>query len=458
MLVAYVLVTEHLLVRRAPIKYDGHEEERVEPEADLLAHLRHPVRGKPLLPVRMVGKVRAGEALRRSGGIALGDPLGVLPAERREGDDPRVQPDVTDLRYTPDLFAARLAANRHVVDPRAVQLLELFEARSGALLELRLRADHVHVTAGAGVDRQRQAEVALARDVPVAQVPEPVLHALPVERGRPLHARVGFEELRTELLDRNEPVVDDAENQRRLAPPAVRVSVHIGPRVLEQPALAQIAEDLVGSLDGRGSVQPAVLGEETPALVDRNQHGQVVHPRELEVLGAGARRDVDDARPFLERDLVPRDDTVDDLVRGRQVVVRAFVLEPNEIGPARALDERVLGEAFDRDPLPRVLLAVFGGGIDRGRDVRGQRPRGGRPDDERLPVAPFQREANEEGWVRLVAVDVRLRELVLRDRRAAAGTPLGRAMTLVEPAAIVERLQEAPDVLDVRVAERVVVV
>jgi hypothetical protein len=38
---------------------------------------------------------------------------------------------------------------------------------------------------------------------------------------------------------------------------------------------------------------------------------------ELEVLAAGAGRDVDDPAPLLERDLVPRDDAVlDALLRG----------------------------------------------------------------------------------------------------------------------------------------------
>src|SRR5262245_23287705 len=50
------------------------------------------------------------------------------------------------------------------------------------------------------------------------------------------------------------------------------------------------------------------------------------------------------------------------------------------------------------------------------------------------------------------------RLLVLGERRPAAGAPLRRAMPLVEPAALVDRLQEAPDVFDVRVRERVVVV
>ena len=47
---------------------------------------------------------------------------------------------------------------------------------------------------------------------------------------------------------------------------------------------------------------------------------------------------------------------------------------------------------------------------------------------------------------------------MLRERRPAARAPLGRAVTHVEPAALVHGLQHPPDVLDVRVAERVVVV
>ena len=48
-------------------------------------------------------------------------------------------------------------------------------------------------------------------------------------------------------------------------------------------------------------------------------------------------------------------------------------------------------------------------------------------------------------------------QLVGRDRGAAARAPLGRAVAHDEPAAIVDDPQEAPDVLDVRVGEREVV-
>ena len=49
-------------------------------------------------------------------------------------------------------------------------------------------------------------------------------------------------------------------------------------------------------------------------------------------------------------------------------------------------------------------------------------------------------------------------DLVLRERGPAAGAPLHGAVSFVQPAARVALLQEAPDVLDVRVGEGVVVV
>jgi hypothetical protein len=64
----------------------------------------------------------------------------------------------------------------------------------------------------------------------------------------------------------------------------------------EQPALAEVADDLICRLDRREPVQPAVLLVEVTRLVDRCEDGEVVDLRELEVLGAAARGDVDDSR------------------------------------------------------------------------------------------------------------------------------------------------------------------
>src|SRR5262249_27048435 len=77
---------------------------------------------------------------------------------------------------------------------------------------------------------------------------------------------------------------------------------------------------------------------------------------------------------------------------------------------------------------------------------------------ERLAGPVEQREPDEERRVDLLLEDPGLRQLVLRQRRPAAGAPLGRAVSHVEPAALVDDLEEPPDVLDVRVAEREVVV
>ena len=74
------------------------------------------------------------------------------------------------------------------------------------------------------------------------------------------------------------------------------------------------------------------------------------------------------------------------------------------------------------------------------------------------PVASVQREAHlERGMLELLVV-LLAGLLVLRERRAAAGAPLGGAVALVQPAAAVHLLEEAPDVLDVRVREGEVVV
>ncbi len=142
-LVEQLLVGEHGPVGRLPDERHRHERDRVEPEPDLLAHLRDPVRGEPLLPVRVVGQVRAGQTLGRARRVAVLDPLGVVPAEGRERDDARVEPGVADLRDPAHVLAAGGARDRDVVDPRPVQLLQPVDARGRALLELCPRPDHV---------------------------------------------------------------------------------------------------------------------------------------------------------------------------------------------------------------------------------------------------------------------------------------------------------------------------
>ena len=72
-LVEELLVREHAAVRRAPDERHRHEGDGVEPQPDLLAHLRHHVGGEPLLPVRVVRQVGRRQAFRGAGRVPAGD-------------------------------------------------------------------------------------------------------------------------------------------------------------------------------------------------------------------------------------------------------------------------------------------------------------------------------------------------------------------------------------------------
>src|SRR5207237_903971 len=154
----------------------------------------------------------------------------------------------------------------------------------------------------------------------------------------------------------------------------------------EQPPLLEGRDDRLAHLVGGEPFEGAVARDETAAVVDRRQNRELVDPPELEVLGAGTRRDVNDAGSFVERDLVPRDPSVD------------------------------------------------------------------------LALPALEREPHEEGRVLKLRVVLVARLLVLGERGPAAWAPLRRAVALVEPLAAMALLQEAPDVLDVRVREGEVVV
>ena len=151
-------------------------------------------------------------------------------------------------------------------------------------------------------------------------------------------------------------------------------------------------------------------------------------------------------------------DAMVDLSARAEVVERPAIPEPDEVGALHGSDERLVGVARGRDPLSVLAEPVVGVGLDGRRDVRRERPRRRRPDDERLAGLVEEREADEQGRVDPILVHAALRELVLRDRRAAARAPLRRTVPLVQEAALEHELEEPPDVLDVRVGEREVVV
>ena len=101
------------------------------------------------------------------------------------------------------------------------------------------------------------------------------------------------------------------KSERRLAPPAVRVAVVVRLEAVEA-VLAASGRSTIGSVTSRTS-RP--VSEPKPSMtiavvVERRDHRQPERLAELEVLGAAARGDVDDAGPLLLADLVPGDDAV----------------------------------------------------------------------------------------------------------------------------------------------------
>ena len=195
-------------------------------------------------------------------------------------------------------------------------------------VELVAPADHVDRAARAAlVDRQRQPPVALLADHPVAHVAQPVELALVAEIGDPadvvddVHDLVaqagvdllGGQRLARRVVDRahaDEPLVDEAEHERGAAAPAVRVAVLDRLEAVEPALAAQVLDDRLGDVAHVAPAERPEPIEDDPGLVDRGDDGQAECLAELEVLGAAAGRDVDDAGALVLADLAPRDDAV----------------------------------------------------------------------------------------------------------------------------------------------------
>ena len=161
----------------------------------------------------------------------------------------------------------------------------------------------------------------------------------------------------------------------------------IRPGLDEQASLAEATDDGLLHRVGRDARERSVVVVEDARLVDRHEHRQAVHAAQLEVFRASSRRDVDDARALVERDVVPRDDAMLDLRRRREVVERAVVGAPHELFAQHPLYEVCIRPALDGVPVavrgpPVLRVRPHGGG-----NVRGKRPRRRRPDDERLALA-----------------------------------------------------------------------
>ena len=132
-----------------------------------------------------------------------------------------------------------------------------------------------------------------------------------------------------------------------------------------------------------------------PASSIGNEHMQPVDTGQLEVLRPRARRDMHDPRPLVEGDVIPGDHTVHDpfeTAADRRTAPRTRARRDR---PATTSTKWSSGYARRRPSSP-LRASVVRVGPDCGGDVGRQRPGRRRPDDQRLAVPAFEREADEE--------------------------------------------------------------
>ncbi len=257
--------------------------------------------------------------------------------------------------------------------------LEILPACDGPLVELVAPTDDLDRAARrAVVDRQRQAPIALLADHPVVHVAEPVELALVAEVRDPadlvdhvhdLVAEAGVDLLGgqrrawlvVERTHADEPLVDETEDERRPAAPAVRVAVGDRLEPVEAVLALEVLDDRIGDIAHVAARQRAEPVDEDAALVERRDDRQAERLAQLEVLGAAAGGDVDDAGPLVLPDLGPRHDPM--LVRAIGGIGRAAgegvpdgrqVVERTRVAPADHLAAGDLVEHLERSGQRRL--------------------------------------------------------------------------------------------------------
>ncbi len=237
----------------------------------------------------------------------------------------------------------------------------------------------------------------------------------------------------------------------------------------ERAAGLQVLDDvLVGLLDVAAGVVGHLLGE-APLGVHRVDHGDALAAAGVEVVFAEGRRHVHQAGAVGGGDVPGGDDA-----EGARLAV---ALEVGEVGEERRVrPPHQLGALlrFQRHRLVAqhrlhqrlghpVAVAVVVLHLHvrklrahRDRQVRGQRPRGRRPDEEELVVAPV--EGHLERQRRVVHVAVVEARFHVGQRGRQAPRVGGDAQALVDEPLRVELLEDPPDALHEGGVHRLVVV
>ena len=133
---------------------------------------------------------------------------------------------------------------------------------------------------------------------------------LPADAGTQLTVSEAAFIMRADLVGRDEPLGGQPERQLLAAAPAARIAVLVLLGRVEQALGLQAVEDGgVGLADALAGELAEAVGVDA-GLVDRRDDRQAVDLRQLVVLGAAARGDVDDAGALFLADVLPGDDRV----------------------------------------------------------------------------------------------------------------------------------------------------
>ena len=240
--------------------------------------------------------------------------------------------------------------------------------------------------------RDGHAPDALAADAPVTAVTDHTGHAVMAPRRLPVHAVNGLVDVLLEGVDGAEPLLGSTEDDGMMAAPAMRVLMGDVLHTHQMAALLDVLQnDLVGVPDLETGKLLARLGGQAARVVHGNDNGnlRIVIDADLKVLNTMAGSGVDAARAAFQRDVVTQNDQTL-AVKERMLILHELELTAeNSLGQDFVLIDmaafhRGLNELAGHDVVGVTDLdeGIFQIGVQAGRDVGGQRPGGGRPDDD----------------------------------------------------------------------------
>ncbi len=442
-------VDDHVPVGRLSEQHRAQEHERVEPAARLVETLGDEVRREE---VPEAFRVRL--AVRAAHVVLLG-----------VGHGARLEPAVQH-------FGGAMVGLAVLLDDDLVHvvLVEVGRLHAGERLQFGdgPHADHVRRVGVVDPHGDAAAPEAVARDVPVARILQPVAEALFAHvRGRPVHRFVVGDELVVQVLDLHVPGVDGAVDERRIRAVAVGIGVHDRGLVDELAFRLEALDDVLVAILAEASLVFGDFRTERRARVQRVDDG--VHAgflADAEVVLAVGGGDVHEARAVVRRDVV-----VVQHAEGAFGLLRGVVGEDGLVFPAlerRTLhfgDDFILLRLFEVDGQARLGHDVDGPGrvrqiphrhvVDRragaDHEVLGERPGGRRPDEEVDGRARGELQASRgkrlhaHGDRRVLHVLVVRARLEVRQRRGKLPRIGHDAVRLVDAPLVPELLEDPPD-------------